>query len=118
MKTKTQYICSACGYVGDGVCKNKGNGCIEIILWFFILIPGIIYSIWSRSRKPKLCAKCGQATLIPTDSPMGKKLLDETGQQVVEGASNGSTSKLPVIILILVISFFLFYLLMLLFGSL
>lgn len=72
----TQLICTICGYTGSKK-KNKGNGWIEIILWFFFLIPGIIYSIWRRSDKQNVCLKCGNKSMIPTDSPQGQKLMGE-----------------------------------------
>ena len=70
-------ICTICGYTGSPKKKNKGSGWIEIILWFFFLIPGIIYSIWRRSDKPNICLKCGNKSMIPTDSPQGQKLIAE-----------------------------------------
>lgn len=70
-------ICTLCGYSGEVKKKNKGNGLIELILWFFFIIPGIIYSIWRRADKQNLCPKCGNASMIPLDTPMGQKLLTE-----------------------------------------
>ncbi len=70
-------ICTLCGYAGETKQKNKGNGFIELILWFFFLIPGIIYSIWRRSDKGNICPKCGNKAMIPLDTPMGQKLMAE-----------------------------------------
>ncbi|MFZ2882079.1 MAG: hypothetical protein WA019_03315 [Candidatus Moraniibacteriota bacterium] len=58
--------------------KARGNGLVEFILWCFFLFPGIIYSIWSRGGSgKKVCPKCGSTTMIPTDTPMGQKLMAE-----------------------------------------
>lgn len=55
----------------------KGNGLIEVILWLTFIIPGIIYTIWRRNSWQKTCPSCGQNNLIPTDTPVGMKLLKD-----------------------------------------
>lgn len=70
-------ICSSCGTVGKPKNRMKGSTFIELILWFFFLIPGMIYSRWRASTKAKVCASCANATVIPLDSPAGQKLRRE-----------------------------------------
>lgn len=78
-------ICTQCGYVGETNKKARGNGLVEFILWWFFIVPGVIYSIWSRGGNGKsVCSKCGCATIIPVDTPMGQKLLTDTGQKLDE----------------------------------
>lgn len=72
-----QLICTLCGYAGSPKKKTKGNFLIEVILWFFFLIPGLIYSIWRLSSKQDICAKCGNASVIPLNSPQAQKLMAE-----------------------------------------
>lgn len=72
-----QLICTLCGYAGLPDKKTKGNGLIELILWLFFLIPGIIYSIWRRADKQDICPKCGSKTMIPLNTPMGQKMMIE-----------------------------------------
>lgn len=80
----TQYICNACGQLGKPNEKLRGNFAAELILWWFFIVPGIIYSYWRRSNKDKVCASCGNKTLIPANTPMGAKLLTDTGQTLSE----------------------------------
>lgn len=72
-----QLICTLCGYTGSPKKKTKGNFLIEVILWLFFIIPGLIYSIWRLSNKQETCPKCGNASMIPSDSPQGQKLAAE-----------------------------------------
>ena len=72
---QNQKICRNCGYVSAGQRAVKGSGCIEVILWLSFIIPGLIYSVWRHESEYKKCPKCGQATLIPLNSPVGQKLL-------------------------------------------
>lgn len=74
-KPKLSFICTNCENVTDSVKKRKGSGWIELILWFFFLLPGIIYSIWRRSNRDIICPHCKQISLVPIDSPAGKKIL-------------------------------------------
>lgn len=70
-----QYVCSTCGYVGNPKRITKGSIFIEIILWLFLIIPGLIYSIWRLTTKYNACPKCKNATMIPTDTPKGQELV-------------------------------------------
>jgi len=72
-----QMICTLCGYAGAPNKKTKGNFLIEVILWLFFLIPGLIYSIWRLSSKQDVCAKCGNTNVIPQDSPQAQKMMAE-----------------------------------------
>lgn len=72
-----ELICANCGFKGTPKKVTKENILIEIILWLFFIIPGLIYSIWRLTTKYKACPKCGATNMVPIDSPIGKKLLKE-----------------------------------------
>jgi hypothetical protein len=71
-------VCTQCGYVGSPNRGIKGNGVIEIVLWLFFLIPGLIYSVWRSSSRYSMCPKCKSVNLIPIDSPRAQKILEES----------------------------------------
>ena len=82
-----QLICRDCGTLGNTRAVVKGHFAIELALWIFFIIPGLIYTIWRLTNKDNICASCGSANLIPVDSPMGAKLLQElgnTGQSLLQ----------------------------------
>ena len=86
-----QLICSACGYVGSTKRVPKGSLGVEIVLWLFFLLPGLVYSIWRQSSYHQACPVCGGTNLIPIDSPVGQKLLKEQGnipEQVVKESTD------------------------------
>src|SRR3990167_5644681 len=72
-----QMVCKSCGTIGEGKSSVRGSIGIEIILWLCLIIPGLIYSLWRLSTRRNVCAKCGGAELIPVDSPIGRKIIDE-----------------------------------------
>jgi hypothetical protein len=76
-----QVICSNCGYIGSAEKKKKGHIAIEIILYLFYIIPGIIYSIWRRTGRSNVCPTCKQMTLVPIESPVGQRLMKENYKQ-------------------------------------
>lgn len=48
----------------------RGNTAIEVILYLFYIVPGIIYSIWRRQKAAKkVCRACGGDALVPINSP-------------------------------------------------
>lgn len=72
-----QYVCTMCGYVGLPKRTAKGSTIIELALWLCFLVPGLIYSMWRLASYHNACLKCGNASMIPADSPKGKKLVEE-----------------------------------------
>lgn len=75
-----EVVCRDCGFVGKLSKTASGNILIEIILWCCFIIPGLIYTIWSSTSRRYRCPSCSGRTLIPTDSPVGKKLLSNSNQ--------------------------------------
>ena len=72
-----EMICTSCGYKGKPKRIAKGSILVEIALWLFFIVPGLIYSIWRLASKYDACPQCKNQSMIPTDSPIGKKLLAE-----------------------------------------
>lgn len=66
-------ICTTCGAQGIPKTRVKGSIGIEIVLWLCFLVPGLIYSIWRLTTKEKVCSTCGANTLVPIDSPVGRR---------------------------------------------
>jgi hypothetical protein len=67
-------LCLKCGHSGKTKKSMPGSIGIEIILWLFFIIPGVIYSIWRHSSKKDICSSCGSFDqLIPLDSPKAKE---------------------------------------------
>lgn len=78
----TNMVCLACGHVGRPERITKGSIWIELILWLSFFVPGLIYSIWRLTTRHDACPACKQTSLIPVDSPMGRKFIAETlGEQ-------------------------------------
>jgi len=71
----SQYFCTNCKAYSANA-RNKGSGWIELILYFFYIVPGIIYSIWRRTGNAKQCPTCKQATLISAASETHVKCPD------------------------------------------
>lgn len=72
-------VCTACGHHGPSVATTRGSIWIEIVLWLFLIVPGLIYSLWRLSTRRPACASCGATTLVPGDSPVGRKLIADLG---------------------------------------
>ena len=54
-----RYVCLSCNSRFNQP-KLKGNGWIELILYFLVaIVGGFIYSIWRRTGQNKECPQCG-----------------------------------------------------------
>ena len=67
--------CQNCGTKAKPKKITKGSIGMEIVLWIFFIVPGLIYSVWRLSTRQSACPSCKQPGMIPLSSP----LLKETG---------------------------------------
>ena len=77
---KQPMACAVCGHVGPTRTVTPGSFLIELILWLFIIIPGLIYSIWRHSARHEVCAACGNRALVPLGTPAGQDILNRQRQ--------------------------------------
>lgn len=68
-------ICRSCGAVGDAATHTPGSIGIELVLWCFFLVPGLIYSLWRHAKRGAACAQCHSHDLVAVGSPIGRKLM-------------------------------------------
>jgi len=71
-----EMLCTTCGSQGIPSRAVRGSFLVEIILWLFFLLPGIIYTLWRLNSRSLLCPKCHNSTMIPVDSPIAQKILN------------------------------------------
>ncbi|MFH1178618.1 MAG: hypothetical protein V1711_02780 [bacterium] len=98
-----KLICTACGSYGSPKQKDRGGFGFELILWFLVAgaflgwllgLPGIVliglfiiagaFSAWRATGSIKVCGACGNPSLIPTDSPVAKKIIEEHNIRIDE----------------------------------
>lgn len=73
----SHLVCTTCGSRGDPTTITRGSIWIEIVLWCFFLIPGLIYTIWRLTTRSKACPACGAPSMVPINSPVGKRLIEK-----------------------------------------
>jgi hypothetical protein len=67
-------VCAQCGCTG-AESHTKGSFLIELVLWLFMCVPGLIYSIWRLTTRGQVCSACKSDRLVPANSPVGQGLL-------------------------------------------
>lgn len=77
---KKQFICEQCGTIGEPRTITKGSIALELVLWLFFLLPGLIYSLWRLCSRSNGCAACGATNLIPLNTPRGQMLMKQLKQ--------------------------------------
>lgn len=58
------YFCNFCK-TPQSSAKLRGHSAIELILYLFYIVPGLIYSIWRRSNPPSTCPSCNRNSIVP-----------------------------------------------------
>jgi hypothetical protein len=72
---KARLYCPNCGTTAQPTRVTKGSMGIELVLWLFFLVPGLIYSIWRLSSRYDACPACKSGGMIPVDSPRARAAL-------------------------------------------
>ena len=60
LQKKGNLICKYCGFIGKPKIATKGNIGVEIMLWLFLLLPGLLYSTWRLISRVYVCPECGE----------------------------------------------------------
>ena len=68
------WICTQCNWTGRPVSFTGGSFLIELLLWLFLCLPGLIYSIWRLTTRRKVCPVCRSQALIPYGSPRAQSM--------------------------------------------
>jgi hypothetical protein len=84
---KNELLCTVCGYQGKPKLKTKGSIGVELILWLFLIIPGLIYSIWRHTNSYKCCPICGSCNMIPLTSPKARQILSASRESLSTAAA-------------------------------
>jgi predicted RNA-binding Zn-ribbon protein involved in translation (DUF1610 family) len=62
--TRKQFQCPNCNWKGIPAVVAPGNIAVEILLWIFFIIPGLIYSVWRMASKYEACPKCKNRNIV------------------------------------------------------
>ena len=73
----TAGYCKNCGYTGMPERYVPGSLALEVLLWLFFILPGIIYSGLRRTRAYEGCPQCQAPNMVPLDSPVGRGFLGQ-----------------------------------------
>lgn len=68
-------ICKQCGTLNNNGDALPGSGWIELVLWLCYIVPGIVYSIWRRTKRNAACVACSSRELIQVGTPVGAQLV-------------------------------------------
>ena len=74
-KNLRTHICTNCGHVGFPIKHVPGSFIIELGLWFFMILPGFLYTLWRLFNTSMVCPECKKDFMIKASSPNGKELL-------------------------------------------
>lgn len=71
-----QMVCTRCGTIGFPKRHTPGSFAVELILFLFFIVPGLIYGAWRLTARKWVCAACTADALVPIDSPTGRAIIE------------------------------------------
>lgn len=57
-------LCTACGVMDSPNMLVTGSDRLEVLLWGFLLVPGLLYCWWRHLHRRRVCPHCGSAALM------------------------------------------------------
>ena len=75
---QSQMVCTRCGTIGRPKRYTPGTFGMELLLFLFFIIPGLIYGIWRIAARKDVCAACLSDELVPIGSPAGRAMTSRT----------------------------------------
>ena len=73
--TLPTHVCIACGSQVRPRSITPGSMGMELLLWLFFLVPGLIYSIWRIASRYAGCPVCESRNLVPIGTPAAQSIL-------------------------------------------
>jgi hypothetical protein len=61
--------CKTCGHTGAATTKTPGSLGIEIVLWLLLIVPGVIYSVWTCPHANQPAPPAARLTSCPPIRP-------------------------------------------------
>ena len=78
---RDEMYCPHCGTVAVPKRDNRGSFLLGLALFFFFIVPGILYGLWQLTTGYNACAVCGMDGLLPLDSPRARSELRRLAAQ-------------------------------------
>ena len=75
---QSQMVCTRCGTIARPKRYTPGTFGMELLLFLFFIIPGLIYGIWRIAARKDVCAACLSDALVPIGSPAGRAMTSRT----------------------------------------
>lgn len=69
-----KMICTNCGHQGRPKRKTRAGMMLEILLWIFFVVPGLVFTIWRQANRYR-CPRCETPNMIPTNSLKAAMLM-------------------------------------------
>jgi len=79
---KTYFCVTCCSVVKRPKKITPGSFIIELVLWLFFIVPGLLYSLWRIGARYKACPVCNSKNIIPSDAPLAIRLQSKLGNIV------------------------------------
>jgi hypothetical protein len=64
--------CLDCGFVGEPESNTPGTASTEVLLWFLLVVPGAVYSLWRRVTRYQGCQQCGSRYIVAVESAVAR----------------------------------------------
>lgn len=75
IKNGDKFLCTSCENIQIIKKIKPGSIFIELSLWFFFLVPGLIYTIWRFASKKIVCQFCPSIELIPEHCSRAQEII-------------------------------------------
>lgn len=72
-----EKLCPHCYYQGKFTKRLGGNAAVELLLYMFFILPGIVYTSHRHRSSKDICPECDQDQGLPIKSKRAIELLEQ-----------------------------------------
>jgi hypothetical protein len=74
---KVNWVCIDCeSAFNRSRTITRGSFGMEVVLWLFFCLPGLIYSVWRLCNRYHGCPGCGSSNIVPGHTPAAHRILE------------------------------------------
>lgn len=92
---RDRYHCKNCNLTVYPIPKRRGNTLLQVILFLFFIIPGIIYTIWRLGGYKIVCPRCKKSNLVEMATKEKPKVATFPEQKTVPKGAKEPKKRQP-----------------------
>jgi hypothetical protein len=90
-----RMLCTRCGQTAAPDTRVAGSDRLELALWLFLLVPGLLYCVWRDMHRCRICPGCGSSDLMRESRASRSRIAQQPDPVAAQPARGGLVYAAP-----------------------